>query len=114
MGQQFLMSRDKLLAMAADPAFYDYCDEFQDLKEATLAAYARFAPTNTCCGGKINLMFPALDAIMARLHELQAGGNAVALVRVRSFLSIKQQRPFASVVIYYRKVATGFPDRILF
>lgn len=107
-------NRDILLAMIAAPDFYQACPEFADLQEATLAAYADFAKARTCCGGPVHLMFPALDAAMARLQQLQAAGNTDALDRVKQFLSTKRGASYHTVALYYRKGREGHPARIVF
>lgn len=112
--RRFAANRDILLDMISRPDFYETCPEFVDLQEAALAAYADYASGKKCCGGPVHKMFPVLDAAMARLKQLQAEGNQVALDKVKQFLSTKRGTKYDTVAIYYRKVSAGLPDRIVF
>lgn len=113
MAKNLVMNRDQLLALILDPEFYDACPEFVVLREQVVAANVGFAANKKCCGGKVKLMFPVLDATMALMHELQ-GSNPPALSRVRAFLCGKRKVAYDKVSIYYRKVREGFPDKLVF
>lgn len=111
---RLVANRDVLLSLVSDPAFYTACPEFADLQEATLQAHAEFAKIKRCCGAGVERMFPSLDAAMARLQQLKAGGNTAALDKVKQFLSTKRGPTYHEVAIYYRKTSAGPPDRVVF
>lgn len=98
------LTRDHIIKMLEDPAFYEAVPEYLFLRESVRDAQAYLASVAGCirCKHQWNVMRGCCDAFFVKLRSLKET-NPDAVSRIKEWVSQKKGYPVTRCVLYYRR-----------